>query len=360
MKFFSDRKVTVTFDLLTVIKVTLVVMAVLLAFEFLADLQQVLILIVIAAFLAISLNPVVSKINNHLPSRNRTLATGVSFTLVVSIITAFLILTLPPIVKQVSQFASDLPQTVEDFKTQDNLLSNLVNRYNLDTEISEAAKGIATRVAGADGGLSNTLNKVTTTVLSVVAVLIMTFMMVVEGPKIVKQTLALSDPAKLAKRRRLLKQMYEVVVGYVNGQLVIAVIAAAVSLVAMVILRVPNALAMAGLVGLFGMIPLIGATLAAVIVVLSTMLVNVKLAIIMAVFFVIYQQIENATIQPYIQGRRSSLSTLTVFISALIGASIAGIFGAFLAIPLAGCLKILLDDYLKTRAARATKADLAD
>ena len=349
MKLFSNRKVIVSFDLLTVVKVTLVVMAVLLAFDFLADLKQVLTLIVVAAFLAVALNPVVSKVTHHLPSKNRMLATGIAFSLVVTIIIAFLALTVPPIARQVSQFANELPETVENFKAQDNFAANLVNRYNLDTEISEAAKDIGSRVAGIDGGLSNTVNKVTSTIFSVVAVLIMTFMMVVEGPRMIQQAMALSDPAKLAKRRRLLKQMYEVVVGYVNGQLVIAMIAAAVSLVAMVILGVPNSLAMAGIVGLFGMIPLIGATLAAVIVVLSTMLVSVKLAIIMAVFFLVYQQIENATIQPYIQGRRSSLSVLTVFISALVGASIAGLFGAFLAIPLAGCLKILADDYLKTR-----------
>ena len=345
----KSKKVTITFDMLTVVKLTLVVVAVLLAVELLTDLKPFLTLVVTSAFLAIALNPAVSKITHKLPSKNRTLATGAAFVLVVSFVSLFLTLTLPPIVRQVSHFATNLPETVENFKSQDNFLSNLVNRYDLDTEISATAKDIAAKAAGFDGGLSDTVNKVTTTFVNLIAVLIMTFMMVVEGPQWIKKALRFSDQGKLARRRRLLKQMYEVIVGYVNGQLIIAVIAASVALVAMVILRVPNALAMAGIVGMFGLIPLIGATLAAAIVILSTLLVNVKLALIMGVFFVVYQQIENSTIQPYIQGRRSSLSALTVFTVALIGVSLAGVLGAFLAIPLAGCLKILVDDYLRTK-----------
>lgn len=355
MSLLPKRKITVSFDQSTVVVTTLVVVGVLILVEFLHDLMPVLTLVVVAGFLAITLNPAVSKITHHLPSKNRGLATGAAFVTVVTFIVLFFTLTLPPIAKQFSQFAADLPATVETFKAQDNFASNLVNRYDLDTEISNTAKDIATRAAGVDGGLRGAISKATTAIINIIAVLIMTFMMVVEGPNILKRAEKFIDPSKLAKRRRLLKQMYEVIIGYVNGQLIIAVIAAAVALVVMVVLRVPNALAMAGIVALFGLVPLIGATLAAAIVVIATLLVSVKLAIVMAVFFVIYQQIENATIQPYIQGKKSSLSALTVFIVALIGVNIAGIFGAFIAIPIAGCLKILVDDYFKSSRVRVAK-----
>ena len=342
-----NRKVTIQFDIATAARTTFLVVGLLMFINLIGDLLPTLTLIFTAFFLSIALNPAVRRIAHMLPSKSRKIATGVAFVLVVTFLGAFFTLTIPPIVDQVRQFAQDLPQTVEDFKSQDNFAANLINNYNLDAEITETAKDIATRASGSDGGVLGTVNKVTSTIINTIAVLIMTVMMLIEGPMWIKRFWRLTDPKKLAHRQRLVQQMYEVVTGYVNGQLLITTIAASFALIAMIILRVPNALAMAGIVAIFGLIPLIGTTLAAAVVVLSTMLVSVKLALAMAVFFLVYQQIENATIQPYIQGRKSSLTALTVFIAALLGVNIAGLFGAFVAIPIAGCLKVLLDDYLQ-------------
>ena len=355
-----NRKVTIQFDIATVARTVFLVVGVLLFIELLGKLAPTITLVIIAAFLAIALNPAVSKISHKLPGNNRTLATAVAFILVVGFLGMFAALTVPPIADQVSQFASDLPQTVETFKNQDNFLSNMVNRYNLDAEITEGARSIASRVAGSENGIVGTFNKLTSTVVNTVAVLIMTFMMLVEGPGLIKKAWNLTDKKQLKHRQRLASQMNEVITGYVNGQLLITTIAASVSLIVMLALDVPNALAMAGIVGIFGLIPLIGATLAAAIVVLSTVLVSVNKALIIGLFFLIYQQFENATIQPFIQGRKSALSALTVFIAALVGVNIAGLLGAFLAIPAAGCLKVLLDDYMseankENRKSRKTK-----
>lgn len=353
----NNNKVNIQFDIYTVVRTTLIILGLLAALEIVGSLAPTLTLIGTAAFLAIALNPAVSKIASMLPSKSRTLATGAAFILVVSFLVLFASVTIPPIADQVSEFATDLPQTVEDFKHQDNFVSSLVNEYNLDTELTEAAKNIAAKASGSDAGVLGTVNKVTTTIVSVVAVLIMTFMMLVEGPTILSKFWGLTDQKKVAHRKKLAHSMYEVITGYVNGQLIIATIAASTALIAMVVLGVPNALAMAGIVGLLGLIPMIGATLAAVVVVFSTLLVDVTLAIVMLVFFLVYQQIENATIQPYIQGKKSDLSALTVFVVALIGVSIGGLFGAFVAIPIAGSLKVLMDDYLLTHKTSPEKSD---
>lgn len=339
----------VQFDIATVIRTTALVVLILLVINVISDLAPTLALVVTAAFLAIAVNPAVSYVADRLPSKSRTKATGVSFVVVMLFLAGFFTITLPPIVRQVSDFAEDLPNTVEEFKQQDGFLSDTIERYELDADISQAARDIATRAAGSGDGVISTVSKLTSTVYKVAAVLIMTFMMLVEGPGLIAKFWSLTDRKKLAKRKSLASQINEVITGYVNGQLIIATIAGSVSLIVMVILSVPNALAMAGIVGMLGLIPLIGATIAAAIVVLSTLLVSVKLAIVMAVYFIIYQQIENATIQPYIQGKRSSLSALMVFISALIGANIAGLMGAFLAVPVAGSAKVILDDYIDSK-----------
>jgi predicted PurR-regulated permease PerM len=148
--------------------------------------------------------------------------------------------------------------------------------------------------------------------------------------------------------------MYGVVTGYVNGQLLIAAIAATFAGIALLILSTLfkadiNPIALAGIVFVFGLIPMFGNILAAIIVVLACLLTSLPLAVAMGIFFILYQQIENATLQPYIQSRSNQLTPLIVFIVALIGVGLAGIIGAIAAIPVAGCVKVLIDDFLKKK-----------
>lgn len=112
-----------------------------------------------------------------------------------------------------------------------------------------------------------------------------------------------------------------------------------------------NPIALAGIVFLFGLIPLIGNTIAALIVVLFCLFSSVNLAIGIAIYFLIYQQLENATLQPMIQSRSNQLTPLIVFVAALLGAGVSGLLGALVAIPTAGCLKVLFDEYWVHRLA---------
>lgn len=344
----KNNRITIEFDIKTVAKVTLLVVGLLMLIQVFADLLPTLTLIATAFFLSIGLNPAVSKIASWLPSKSRHIATGVAFFMVVGFLSLFFALVVPPTVRQVTDFATDLPQTVNEFRQQDNFLSRAVERYELEDEISEVARNVAKRAAGSDN-VVGVFNTFTSAIINTVVVLVLTFMMLVEGKDWMRRIWALTDKRKLKHRQKLVRGMYDVVTGYINGQLLIAAIAASIALIFMLILGVPDALAKAGIVAILGLIPLIGSTLAAVVIVLSTLLVNTTQALILAVFFLVYQQIENATIQPYIQGKRSSLTTLTVFISALIGASLAGLFGALVAVPVAGSAKVLIDDYLSGR-----------
>jgi predicted PurR-regulated permease PerM len=148
--------------------------------------------------------------------------------------------------------------------------------------------------------------------------------------------------------------MYNVVTGYVNGQLVLAALASCVVMIALVIastiLNVSvNVVALTGLAFLTGLIPMIGQLIGGTIVVFACLLVSVPLAIVMAIFILLYQQVENISLQPYIQSRYNELSPLLVFVAALLGVGVGGLLGAFVAIPAFGCAKILLKDYLETR-----------
>ena len=203
----------------------------------------------------------------------------------------------------------------------------------------------------------STASRVGGTLVSLIAVLVMTFMMLVEGPSIVSRALAFVEPKERKRKKELLRKMYGVITAYVNGQLLIAAIAAMFAMVTLLIVTSivdasVNVIALTGIVFIFGLIPLIGNILAASLVVLFCLFASTSLAVIMAIFFIVYQQVENATLQPYIQAKSNQLTPLTVFIAAIIGGGFGGLLGALAAIPAAGCLKVWLIDRYPERAGK--------
>ena len=149
--------------------------------------------------------------------------------------------------------------------------------------------------------------------------------------------------------------MYRGVTGFVNGQVILAVVAglfafAALEISSHIVNADINAVALAGIVAVFGLIPLFGNPLAAIVVVLACLINSVSLGLIMLAYFVIYFFVENHTFQPYIQSRLNELTPLTVFVAAILGVGFGGILGAIIAIPTASAIKVMVEDYFERRA----------
>jgi predicted PurR-regulated permease PerM len=353
----KDQKsnITVTVSNRTVLRIIALVLAAYLLFHFLSGVTHILTLISVAAFLAIALNPAVSWITRRLKSRSRVAATGLAYVTVLTIIIGFFSYIIPPLVQQTAEFISDVPRIISDFKTQDSAAARFVRNNNLDDQLDNISRDFSRRIAPQfKDEIFSTATRIGSTIISIIIVLVLTFMMLVEGPRWLQKYWAMHDPARRERHKNLAYQMYRVVTGYVNGQLIIAMIAGGFALVALFIastvLNAPvNAVALAGIVTLTGLIPMIGNTLGAFIVVLASLLVSAPLAIVMAIFFLVYQQVENVTIQPHIQARQNNLTPLLVFIAALLGVGLGGLLGGLVAIPVAGCIKILLEDYSNHR-----------
>jgi predicted PurR-regulated permease PerM len=260
----------------------------------------------------------------------------------------------PPLVRQTTHYVQNLPTNINNLKYQDSTVSRLIRRYELQDKIDDIRDDYASRLGDFSGPVINTAGRIGGTIVSIIVVLVMTFMMLVEGPIWIQKVIALQTESKREHTTKIFKKMYGVVTGYVNGQLLIAAIAATFAGIALLILSTLfkadiNPIALAGIVFVFGLIPMFGNILAAIIVVLACLLTSLPLAVAMGIFFILYQQIENATLQPYIQSRSNQLTPLIVFIVALIGVGLAGIIGAIAAIPVAGCVKVLIDDFLKKK-----------
>ncbi len=348
----QKTKVEVTISNRTIARAVGIIVATLLAISFLRNITHVLELIFIAMFLGLALNPGVSWISRRLHLKSRAAATGIAYVVVVLVLGFFLSMVVPPLAKETIDFVRDIPDTLNSLNDNTTSLGRLVERYNLRENVEGLTENIRTRTQNIQQPVLSTATKVGAGLISVFTVLVLTFMFLVEGPQWAKRFWQLHPTDRLEHNKILAQRMYRIVTGYVNGQVLIAAIAAMFAMVTLVIASTlfnvtVNAIALAGIVFLFGLIPLIGNTLAAVIVVLVVLLSSFGLALSMLIYFLIYQQVENVTLQPYIQAKNNELTPLLVFIAALVGAGFGGILGAFVAIPVAGCSKILFLDYLE-------------
>lgn len=351
MNIFKRSDKTISISSETIIRTIVYTVVAIFILEFLSNVTHQIRLIAVSGFLALALNPAVSWIIRRLRIKSRVKAVGIAYVVVISILIGFLLLIVPPLVTQSTKFIENLPDTVSSFQSQDSTLARFVRNNDLDEKLTEAAKDITAHFDGAEA--LNTASRVGGTLVSIITVLVLTFMMLVEGPELINKLFGYVNPKDRKRRRSLLNQMYRVVTAFVNGQVLIAGIAAVFAMIVLLIASTlvdtsVNVIALAGIVFIFGLIPLIGNILAASLVVIFCLFASTTLAIIMAIFFIVYQQVENATLQPYIQSRSNQLTPLTVFVAAIVGAGFGGLLGALAAIPLAGCLRVWLQDRYPT------------
>lgn len=359
MKLFTKRSgVTINLSTEAVVRTIVLVVAALLFIKVFGRVGYQLQLIAISAFLALALNPAVSWLSRRLHIKSRIGATGLAYVVVLTLLIGFISLVVPPLVRQTTEFVKTVPTTVQDLKDENTDLGRFVARYNLQDEIDSVSDDLGQKANDVPSLVVSTAGRVGGTFIAIITVIVLTFMMLVEGPLWFDRFFAMMPSDKRKTYRELAGKMYKVVTGYVNGQVLIAAIASAFAFTTLTIASrftpggsAVNPAALAGIVFLFGLIPLIGNTLAAVVVVLISLFSSWQLALVMAIYFPIYQQIENATLQPHIQAKSNQLTPLLVFVAALLGAGFGGLLGAFVAIPAAGCLRILVEYHFGDRLA---------
>lgn len=346
----SEKEVVVTIDSKSVIRVILLVVGAVVVIAFIKSTAHILLLIFISFFLALALNPAVSWISRKLKSKSRVRATGAAYVLVITFLIGFFVLVFPPLIKQTVDFIKQVPATIQDVTSEDSAFTKFVERHQLDDEVDQFSSDFANRFKGLGAPALATAGAIGSAVVNMVTILVLTFMMLVEGPMWLQRIFAAMSPAKRKHREELAGRMYKVVIAFVNGQAIVATIGGTFAAIALFIFsqifHAPvNAVALGGIIALFALLPLIGTIIGSAIVILACLLVSVPLAIAAAIYFIIYQQIENVSIQPYVQSRSNNLSPLTVLLAALIGVGFGGLLGALMAIPVAGCIRVLIDDY---------------
>jgi predicted PurR-regulated permease PerM len=338
----------------TVLVVLGIIIAAYLLLQIVQAAQGILIWIFVAIFLALALNPAVDALQRR-GVRRRGVAVSIVFIGAILAIAALAATIVPTIVSQVNDFIAAVPGYVEDLTKGQGRLGFLEREYQITERVRDAlSNGGATKVLGLSGTALAVTKGVITAVFATVTIAFLTLFMLLEGPAWIERLYSLLPEEKQPRWRAIGGDIYRTIGGYVTGNLAISLIAGITSTTALLILGVPFAVALGLLVAILDLIPLAGATIAAILVTTVAFLDSTTSGIIMLIFFVVYQQLENQVLQPVVYGRTVRLSPLAVLIAVLIGAEIAGVIGALAAIPVAGTVQVLIVDWLSHRRARGS------
>lgn len=363
----KNMNVRIEIDTKTFVRFWLVVIGFALAILAIYSARTALIIVCISIFLALALSPIVNKFTRVLSDKkSRILGTAIAYLAVVVALGAIIFLVVPPIVDQTAKFMQNVPNLIDSASKQSAALQNFIDRYDLQPQVDQAITAIKSSSLNfaSDFG-SNILSGVSSIlsfITSVILVFVLTFLMLIEGPTWMNRLWSLyKNKTRMQHHRRVITDMYKTVTSYIIGQLTVSAIAGSVAGLFVFILslttNIPISLAIptAAIVFVLSLIPMFGAMLGACIITLVLMLSNVTAALIFLLFFILYQQVEANFISPKIQSKRLNLSALVILIAVTVGVYLFGILGGIISVPIAGCIKIIIDDYLKNRRFTTTK-----
>jgi predicted PurR-regulated permease PerM len=299
-----------------------------------------------ATFIAIALSGPVNRLGRHMRRGFAILLVYLGLILIPIGLTA---LVLPPLVTQGTNLAEDVPSyanDVQDFVNKNERLRKLDDKYDITGELQKQASSLPAKIGDAAKVLGDIGLGLVNSIFALVNILILSVFILAGGRGWVDSALRLRPEAERDRMRRILDSTASAVGGYVQGALTVALIAGIQAFIVLELLGVPFAAPLAVLAGLSSLIPLVGATVAAIAIGLVTLFNDFPTdTIIWAIWAIIYQQIENNVIQPQVQRRTVQVEPIVVLIAVLFGSTLLGIIGAIVAIPLAACVQILLREW---------------
>jgi predicted PurR-regulated permease PerM len=329
-----------------VLRVVLVVLCVVFTLYLVFLLRQPLTWIFIAGFLAIALSGPVNFLQRYMRRGLAIAAVYVALILIPVLLGAILI---PPIVEQLNTLINDFPRYVSDLQdliARNRTLAELEEDYNITAELQKQASTLPSRVGDAAGILSDIGLGLVNSIFAGVTILVLSLFMIGSGRGWLRWLAARQGPEREAWLDRLFDRIGNAVGNYVAGALGQALVAGVLAYIVLRILGVPYAGSLAVIIFLLDLVPLVGATLGAIIVGIITLFDDFPTTtIVWAIWSVIYQQIENNVIQPRIQARAVQVHPFVVLTSVLFGSTLFGVLGALLAIPVAAAIQIAIIEY---------------
>jgi predicted PurR-regulated permease PerM len=325
-----------------VLRVVLVIVGVVLLLYLIYRLRKPISWLIIATFLAIAMSGPVNLLNRYM---RRGFAIFLSYLALLAVPVLLGAIFVPPIVNGVNDLATKAPDyaaQARDYVQKNPRLRKLEDDYGVISKLEEEAKKLPSKLGTAANILKDVGVGLVNSIFAGLTILILSIFMVANGRNWLSQAVQTRPPEEAARLERALDRIASAVGNYVGGAIAQATIAGITSFIVMTILGIPFAGPLAVLVGIADLVPLVGATIAAVIVAIVTVFADFPLdTIIWVVWAVVYQQLENTVIQPQIQRRAVDLNPFGVLVAVLFGSTLFGVIGALLAIPFGAALQIV-------------------
>lgn len=337
-------------------KATLTVVLVLAALAAAWTVRNILLLVLVAAVLAIGLDPAARRFERL--GLSRGWAVGTIFLAAVGFLVLFGFLVIPPLVDEVEQLAGDIPGYIDRLRNSSGFIGDLENRYDLSTRLRELTQRLPELASSSFGTILGITKSVASVIFNLLTIAILTVYFLMSFAHSERMLVAVATRRTHVKEdARTLDEALQRIGGYVSGNIIVSIIAGVASFIFLRILGVPFAAALAMWIAVADLIPTVGATLGAIPAVLVAFLSSTADGIVTLVYFIAYQQAENYLIVPRVMKKTVDLSPAAVIVSVLIGGSLAGFAGALLALPLAAAAKVVIRDvWLKDRLAGTERA----
>jgi len=342
-----------------VFRAVLVVLVVVFTLWVIYLLRQPLTWIFIAGFLATALSGPVNWLHQRTGRRKLSIALVYIALILIPILLAAILI--PPIVEQVNNLVNNLPAYVsdlQDFVNEDDRLRGLEEDYNITAELQKQASELPGRVGDAAGILSDIGLGLVNSVFAGVTILVLSLFMIGSGRQWLDWLADRQGPERALWLKRLYDRISNAVGNYVAGALGQALVAGVLAYIVLLILGVPYAGSLAVVIFLLDLVPLVGATLGAILVGIITLFNDFPTTtIVWTIWSIVYQQVENNIIQPRIQAKAVSVHPFVVLTSVLFGSTLFGVLGALIAIPIAAAIQISVVEFSRLRRARQLGVD---
>lgn len=320
--------------------VAVVVAAYLLGVVFLAA-TRIIMWTAVAGFLAIVLAPLVNRVERRLGGR-RALATGVVVLSTLAVLVGILALFILPVRTQLVHIITDLPGTVHDAANGRGPVGRMVQKLHLENYVRDNEDKLAQAADRLGGSSMQVAERAANAMFAFITILLITSLFLIQSSVLGRTALGLLPYRRRASAQRIAADAAAAVSGYVIGNLIISLIAGATAFVCLLALGVPSPVVLALLVAVADLIPLVGATLGAAVCVVAAFLHSPTAGIVAIIFFVIYQQIENGIIYPWIMARKVRVNPLVILLGVLLAVELFGMVGALLAVPVSGALQVIV------------------
>lgn len=358
-------------DTKTFVRFWLVILGFALAAFFIYQASTALIIIGASIFLAVAISPLVKKLAHLIPGRGRTAPTALAYIIVVGVLIAIISIVTPVVIHESVRFVGNLPQTIDGATGNLDGLTEFGKRIGIDNlpeQINRAIESFSNSfVENFGNNLLNSVSAVASFVAATILLLVLTFLMLMEGPTLIKnfwKTFNVNPRARRAEK--ILDRMAQVVARYVTGALTVSLINGCATTLVVFTLSAIFGFLSSGLAVPFGMItgilsliPMFGSFIGGSIVSILLAFNSPAAGIIFFIYILIYLQIEANFISPKVQSRGMKLPALVVLSAVTIGVYMFGLIGAIVAIPIAGCIKILIDEFAAEDNDEKPKAKLA-